>query len=355
MGSQLLLLLSLAVAAPEAQRQRAASPPPPLECGDALGFQVLLDRRGFSPGEIDGTLGPNASRALRAYQEASRLEPTGRADCATWQSLGGNAETTTSYTITDADVAGPFAERIPGDLVEQSKLEALLYKSPLEQLGERFHASPALLRRLNPNARFAAGETITVPAVTPFDPAAKPTGDRNGADKTAKTTAAKANNGNNANNGTNGATGTTGANGQRVTDKGAELRVEVTREGSLRVLRPDGGVEFFAPVTSGSEHDPLPAGEWRVNGVGWMPPFRYNPDLFWDADPSHTKAIIKPGPNNPVGVVWIDINVEHYGLHGTPEPGRVGHAQSHGCVRLTNWDAARLASLVRPGTPVTFR
>ena len=138
--------------------------------------------------------------------------------------------------------------------------------------------------------------------------------------------------------------------------KGAPLvRVEVSREGALQVFRDDGSLAMFAPVTSGSEHDPLPTGQWKVLSVNWMPPFNYNPDLFWDADPSQTKALIKPGPNNPVGVVWIDIDKEHYGLHGTAEPGKVGHAQSHGCVRLTNWDAARLATLVAPGTPVIFK
>jgi lipoprotein-anchoring transpeptidase ErfK/SrfK len=112
---------------------------------------------------------------------------------------------------------------------------------------------------------------------------------------------------------------------------------------------------MFAPVTSGSEHDPLPIGQWKVTSINWMPPFNYNPDLFWDADPSHTKAQINPGPNNPVGVTWVDIDKEHYGIHGTPEPSKIGHTESHGCVRLTNWDAARLAALVAPGTPVTFK
>ena len=92
-----------------------------------------------------------------------------------------------------------------------------------------------------------------------------------------------------------------------------------------------------------------------MNGVSLNPPFRYNPDLFWDADPTHSKAVIPPGPNNPVGLVWIDISKEHYGLHGTPEPSTIGRTESHGCVRLTNWDALRLASLVKPGTPVVFR
>ncbi len=118
---------------------------------------------------------------------------------------------------------------------------------------------------------------------------------------------------------------------------------------ALTVTDAGGKVLMFAPVTSGSARDPLPLGEWKVNGVSLNPPFNYNPDLFWDADPSHSKATLKPGPNNPVGLVWIDLSKEHYGIHGTPEPTTVGKTQSHGCVRLTNWDALKLASLVKAG------
>src|SRR5262249_54081748 len=134
-----------------------------------------------------------------------------------------------------------------------------------------------------------------------------------------------------------------------------DVSVQVAKgDSALRVLGADGTVVFFAPVTSGSDHDPLPIGNWTVTSVDWRPVFHYNPALFWDADPSHSKATIKAGPNNPVGVVWIGINVEHYGLHGTPQPAQIGKTLSHGCVRLTNWDVSRLASLVKKGTPVTF-
>jgi lipoprotein-anchoring transpeptidase ErfK/SrfK len=136
----------------------------------------------------------------------------------------------------------------------------------------------------------------------------------------------------------------------------AEITISVSREdSSLRATKADGTLVFFAPVTTGSVHDPLPPGDYKVKGVQWHPPFHYSPDLFWDAKPGDAKATIKPGPNNPVGIVWVDLSLEHYGLHGTPEPGSVGHTQSHGCVRLTNWDAARVAALVKPGTPVLFR
>ena len=124
---------------------------------------------------------------------------------------------------------------------------------------------------------------------------------------------------------------------------------------SATVEDSNGKVLFHAPVTSGSEHDPLPIGTWKVTVVEQMPVFNYNPELFWDADPKHAKARIPPGPNSPVGTVWIDLSKEHYGIHGTPEPSKIGHTASHGCVRLTNWDAQRLARWVRPGMTVIFR
>jgi lipoprotein-anchoring transpeptidase ErfK/SrfK len=134
------------------------------------------------------------------------------------------------------------------------------------------------------------------------------------------------------------------------------VRIVVTkRTSALTVEDETGRVLFFAPVTTGSEHDPLPIGTWKVTGVQQAPAFHYNPELFWDADPSHSKAKIAPGPNNPVGVAWIDINKEHYGIHGTPEPSKVGYAQSHGCIRMTNWDVSRLLEWAKPGTPVIFQ
>jgi lipoprotein-anchoring transpeptidase ErfK/SrfK len=286
-------------------------------CGDALAVQVLLDRRGFSPGEIDGRWGPNASRAMAAFEQSAGLPATGQPSCEAWSALGGNTtEATAVHTIEASDINGPFAPDIPQALPDQAKLPALAYRTPLERLAERFHAAPALLTRLNRGVALKEGQAIKVPAVTPFDVSVKP-----GADPSA-----------------------------------ADLRIEVNRvDSALRVLKGDGSLVFFAPVTMGSEHDPLPIGDWKVTAVGWMPAFHYNPDLFWDADPQHSKATIKAGPNNPVGVVWIDINVEHYGIHGTPEPSKVGHTASHGCVRLTNWDAARVAGMVRAGTPVIFR
>jgi len=289
-----------------------------LPCGDLVGFQVLLDRLGFSPGQIDGKTGANFSHALAAFRESKKLASSGQPDCDTWKALGADSAqpTIVDYTLTEADVKGPFEKRIPPKLVDQAKLGALGYQSATELIAERFHTSPALLARLNHGTAVTAGKTIKVPAVEPFDPNRKPVFDA-------------------ANTG---------------------VAIQVSRdESALRATRPDGTLVFFAPVSSGSVHDPLPPGDWKVTGVGWHPVFHYNPDLFWDAKSTDEKATIKAGPNNPVGVVWIALNLEHYGLHGTPEPGNIGRTESHGCVRLTNWDAARLAALVKPGTPVTFK
>ena len=124
---------------------------------------------------------------------------------------------------------------------------------------------------------------------------------------------------------------------------------------TVEALDANGKVLAEYPATIGSIHDPLPIGDWKVTHVTRDPIFYYNPNLFWDASGSDTKAEIKPGPRNPVGVVWIGLTKEHYGIHGTPEPSLIGHVQSHGCVRLTNWDAAELAGMVSAGTPVVFK
>jgi lipoprotein-anchoring transpeptidase ErfK/SrfK len=304
----------------EQTAQARSTAPRPLLCGDLLAFAVLLDRQGFSPGQIDGSATRNFSRALAALRSARNIAATGAPDCDTWQELGGDTAepALTVYTVTDEDLNGPYTPEIPEDVSRQASLPALEYRTALEKIAERFHASPSLLRKLNPGLTIEAGRELRVPAVQAFDPVTKPKGDP-----------------------------------ETETN---DVTIEVSREESaLRASRPDGTLVLFAPVTTGSRHDPLPPGQWKVKGVSWRPRFHYNPDLFWDAKPGDSKSTIQPGPNSPVGVVWIGLDLDHYGLHGTPEPGEVGRTASHGCVRLTNWDAARLAALVRPGTPVVFR
>jgi lipoprotein-anchoring transpeptidase ErfK/SrfK len=233
------------------------------------------------------------------------------------------------YRITAEDAAGPFIGSTPDDMMELAKLPALGYTTLLELLAERFHSTPAFLQQLNPGVTFAPDLEIQVPNVEPMiAPPAEPSAEHGARPASA---------------------------GTQPQPEKPEVTVTVAKGTSaVTVTDAAGATVFYAPVTTGSEHDPLPVGEWKVTGVQLNPIFRYNPDLFWDADSTHTKATIKPGPNNPVGLVWIDISKDHYGLHGTPEPATIGRTQSHGCVRLTNWDALKLATFVKPGTRVVF-
>ena len=302
-----------AAARPPFRNDQLAQEQPQARKPTVADVQILLDRSGFSPGAIDGRGGSNSGKALAAFQEARRLKATGgKVDAATWQALAAAGPVTfAEYRITPEDAGGPFVRHIPEDMEQKAKLPSLAYTSVLELLTEKFHVTPEFLKKLNPRARFVAGEALRVPAVRQVsnEPAKAPEG----------------------------------------------VTVVVSKGMSTLTVMRGNQIVFFAPVTAGSEHDPLPIGSWEIKGVARNPTFNYNPDLFWDADPGHSKAKIPAGPNNPVGVVWIDLSKEHYGIHGTPEPRTIGRSFSHGCVRLTNWDALTLAALVEPGTPVLFR
>lgn len=271
---------------------------------DVLAVQVALTRAGFSVGAIDGRDGPKTRKAVKIAGDA----------------IATDAEVLREYVVTAEDVAGVFNSDLPKDMMALGELESVPYASPLEMIAERFRSAVSLIERLNPDATFAAGETLRVPNVEPMDVPAL-------------------------------------SHMREVPDKPAErtAAVRVSKAGrDLKVVDAKGAVLFYAPVSSGSDKDPLPLGEWKVLNVFLRPVFNYNPDLFWDADPAHAKTKVPGGPNNPVGLVWIDLDKEHYGLHGTPTPETIGVTQSHGCVRLTNWDALHLASLVKPGTPIIF-
>lgn len=271
--------------------------------------QVLLDRAHFSPGQIDGRYGDNLRIAILGFQAARKLPASGVVDEATWRTLNVDASPAlVPYTVSTVDAAGPFT-KIPSRMMDQTKLQTLAYQSSAEALGERFHIDPKLLAALNATKDFGnAGGIIEVPNV------------------------------------------------QRPYGVVQAERIEISKNRrTIGAFGADGALLAQYPATMGSEHDPLPIGDWKVALVKQNPVFNYNPNLFWDANPKDSKARIAAGPNNPVGVVWIGLTKEHYGIHGTPEPGTIGHTESHGCIRLTNWDAEELSRMVKPGTPVTCR
>ncbi|KQZ17550.1 L,D-transpeptidase [Caulobacter sp. Root1472] len=271
--------------------------------------QVLLDRAHFSPGVIDGREGSNLSLAISAFQEARRLTVDGKLSPAVWDALvadGGPA--LTDYVITPEDVAGPFTPDIPKDDYEaMAKLPALGYGSPLEALAEKFHMDEPLLQALNPGVDFSrAGTTIIVAALGPD-----------------------------------------GLDG-RVT------RIEIDNaKGVLKAYADGDKLLAVYPATVGSTERPAPVGEWAVNTVAPRPTYTYDPSRLTFGKPK-AKLTIKAGPNNPVGSTWIDLTKDTYGIHGTPDPKLVNKRASHGCVRLTNWDAAELGAAVQKGAKVVF-
>lgn len=304
----------------------------PARVDSILQAQVALDRAGFSPGVLDGREGMSFTKALTGFQQARGLTPNGQYDEATAKALLGDAPPPATWIVQvpEGFARGPFAV-LPKGLNEQAKLPALSYRNLLEKLAERFHTTPEVLVALNPpGTKVGAGTSIRVPAIA-NQPVATIEGDERGWGETLA--------------------GLAVAKDQPRAD---HIVVDKS-EGLLKVY--DANDEMIAqfPATTGSQHDPLPIGNWTVKGVSRNPDFHYNPDLFWDAAAKDEKAVLKPGPNGPVGVVWIDLSKDHYGIHGTPEPQNIGRTQSHGCIRLTNWDAARLAQMVQGGMKALFQ
>ena len=293
----------------------AEDPPILVKLSSNLKLQILLDRAGYSPGEIDGRFGINSRKALSAFQKFNRMKPTARPDSATLKLLDQTLDQPLLkyYSIIDRDVAGPFVPKYPKDLQEQTKLPRMEYTSVIELLSESFHVNPAVMRKWNPRAKFKLNEKIIVPNVVSLDDMF-----------------------------------------HRHTEVG-DVTVFVSKKNWELFVRNDkGDVIMFAPITQGDNLAPLPLGKWKVTKIEDYPYFHYNPKLFSRPNKKHKGGLIPPGPNNPVGIVWIDLSLDHYGLHGTSAPEKVGHTASNGCIRLTNWDVFRLSTMVELGTEVHF-
>ncbi|WP_309390386.1 L,D-transpeptidase family protein [Chelatococcus sambhunathii] len=295
-------------------RKRSAPPPAEPKRPEPDPFlvhvQVLLDRAHVSPGVIDGRLGDNLTKAVQAFEEARGLPVDGEIDADVWKALSADqGKATKTYEITQADIDGKYVETVPKDYAKLARLKWIGFRGPAEMLAERFHMDERLLRALNPKVSFkSAGETILVADV-----------------------------------------------GAAPTAKVAKIVVE-KKKGDLRAFDDAGKLVFVAPATVGSSDTPSPEGTMKVNGAFPNPYYKYDPKKNFQQGRNTRKLLLKPGPNGPVGSMWIDLAKPTYGIHGTPEPNDISKTNSHGCVRLTNWDAAELASMIQPKrTMVEFR
>lgn len=273
--------------------------------------QVLLDRASISPGAIDGKYGGNTAKALRVYQSLNGLRATGTIDRSTWRALARDSQPVLArYVITPADVKGPFVEKIPTELRDQARLKRLAYTSAAELLAEKFHMSEELLKTLNRGVDLnQAGASIVVAQVA----------------------------------------------GRKPSGEVKTLVIDRKTQG-VKAYDAKGRVIAYYPATVGSDEFPSPKGQVKVTAIAERPTFTLTTRLDYAKKKlkKGERLTIAPGPNNPVGIVWIDLNKEGYGIHGTPEPTRISKTASHGCVRLTNWDVRELAGLVGKGTPVVF-
>ncbi len=272
--------------------------------------QILLDRARFSPGEIDGRAGGNFQKALAAFKVAQGLPDNSQLDANTWSKLAATSSDPAikQYTITTDDEKGPFVKKRPAKMEDMKDLDSMGYTGPTEELAERFHVSEDVLKGLNPGRPLdKAGTVILVPNV-----GAKP-----------------------------------------ADEKATKVEVDKVKK-TVRALGKSGQQLAFFPASVGSEEKPAPSGTFKVIDIERNPVYRYDPKFAFKGVSSKKPFEIKPGPNNPVGLVWIGLSAPSYGIHGTPDPSKVSKSYSHGCVRLTNWDALELAGMVAKGAQVVF-
>jgi lipoprotein-anchoring transpeptidase ErfK/SrfK len=276
---------------------------------EAVGLQASLDRAGFSPGLIDGGPGAKTQAAIEAFQAYHGLRVTGQADSATRAALGLDSQPPVArYVITRsdaADVAPP-----PLNWIAKSNTDRLRYPSLAALVGERGHCSRWLLSKLNPNIdldRLKAGDAVVIPNVTPSPRATR----------------------------------------------AARLDFNFDAK-TIRVIDKVGRTAALFHCSIAKHKWKRPSGPCRVVVVREEPDYLFDPKMWPEVKDVKRKLVIPPGPRSPVGLCWIGLSLDGYGIHGTPDPELIGKTGSHGCFRLTNWDALRLGEMVRAGTPVRF-
>jgi len=281
-----------------------------------LKTQVYLDRLHFSVGALDGRWGRNSAIALWWYQRSrgiSAADP-GALDEATFRSLAsaaGGVPALKEYTLTEDDLKGPFVS-VPEEMYDKAELDCLCYESLQEKLAEKFHTSMEFMDQLNADVKFSdlkAGDRLWVPNVREW----------------------------------------------MTQDQPDIARVVVSIRGNtFNAFDAQGNLIFHSPTTLGNKYDPSPNETVEVKKIVHDPHFHYQPKLFAEVPDDEPEANLNPGPNSPVGVVWVALSKPHFGVHGTSDPDSIGYASSHGCVRLTNWDANEVARRLQPGVKIEF-
>jgi lipoprotein-anchoring transpeptidase ErfK/SrfK len=315
--------------------------------------QVLMSAHGFSPGVIDGKEGESFTLALRSFQEARGLSRSGKLDNQTrLELLKANRPSTVMVRLAPEDVRSAFVYPFPTDPEKQAQLRFLGYRNMLEKLAERYHTTPRTILALNgPEKPIGEGQVLRLPNVVPTSRSYEGTPGNGGSVMAALNVEARQ------------------PQGDYVVVDKSEGVLKVYRgtppageegetEGrtAARADTDEAAAQLVAafPVTMGSKQYPLPIGRWKATTYAFLPPFHYQPKIL--NNPTTDKDLqLPPGPNGPVGVAWLDLTKEHYGIHGTNEPQTIGRAESSGCIRMTNWDVMRLARMMKPGFTAIFQ